>query len=137
MVHPLIENEDDEDVNDRSVLSMGEDLLLDTNLQITSVTKFCVSVWSQYDDYRIFRRFLHLFPNIVDLELDIEHKNLFNVLKHAYEDDSIKTVLARIKQLSISFCNGIGTLANADIQYLFPNAKRLVKRYDSLGWVQF
>jgi hypothetical protein len=75
---------------------MSEDLLLDTSLQILSVTKFCVNLWSQCFDYKTFLRFLRLFPNLIDLELNIQHPFLHDLLKHKHENDLVETILARI-----------------------------------------
>ena len=73
----------------------------DIDLQIPSVTKFCINVCYQHIDYKIFRRFLHLFPNLISLELDLQQPLLHDILKHEHEDQLIKIVLARIEQLEI------------------------------------
>ncbi|CAF0809366.1 unnamed protein product [Rotaria sp. Silwood1] len=104
LTHWIIDLLDEsEDEKDRNLTVMDEDLLLDTSLQIRSVTKFCISLWSPFNDYKTFRRFVQLFPNLICLELDIELSLLHDILKHEQEDKFVKTLLARIEQLNITW----------------------------------
>jgi len=129
-VHPLAENDEDEEERSVGVLSMNEDLLLDTSLQISSVTKFCVAASFERIDYKTFYRFLRLFPNLVDLELNIGHPLLHDLLKHKNEDGLVEVALARINQLKIISWHESDTLTDADIHYLFPKVKNIVKPED-------
>jgi hypothetical protein len=121
------ESDNDEEETDTSVLLMSEDLLSDANLKIPSVSKFCITVWNRQLDYKTFRCCLKLFPNLIDLRFDIQHPLLRDVLKHEHEDELIETVLVRVKQLEIIHWHGKDTLTDAEIHYLFPNVKILVK----------
>ena len=60
MIHQLEESDRHEC---GSILSLNEDLLFGTTIQISSVAKFSIPVC----------RFLCLFPNLVDLELNLGH----------------------------------------------------------------
>ena len=122
IVHSLTEDEED---NDEAALSISEDLLSDTSLKIPSVIKFRIVVWSQQIDYKTFRRFLYLFPNLVDLELSIQYPLLRDILKYANEDKLTETVLGRIIKLNIMYWNHEDTLTDAQIYYLFPNVRSL------------
>ncbi|CAF4298034.1 unnamed protein product [Rotaria sp. Silwood2] len=128
LIHWIIDllNES-EDEQDRNVTVMSEDLLLDTSLQIPSVTKFCINLWSSFNDYKVFRRFIQIFPNLICLELDIELSLLHDILKYEHEDKFIKIALARIEQLDITHRDAKNILTDAEIYYLFPNVKNLVK----------
>ncbi|CAF3822933.1 unnamed protein product [Rotaria sordida] len=130
IISSLDENENEED---RNVTIMSEDLLLDNSLQLPTVTKFCISLWFPFNDYKIFRRFIQIFPNLICLELDIEPSLLHDILKYEHEDKFVKTILARIEQLNITYMDEKNTLTDAEIYYLFPNVKNLVKQncYDS------
>jgi hypothetical protein len=94
---------------------------------MATVTKFRVHLWSQYLDYKIFRRFLCLFPNLVALELDIQGTFLHDLFKHPHEDALITTIFARIDQLKITSGDETDTLTDAEIHCLFPNVKSVVK----------
>jgi hypothetical protein len=48
-------------------------------------------------------------------------------LKHKHEDDLIGTLLARINQLKITCWDREDALTDAEIHYLFPNAKSIIK----------
>jgi hypothetical protein len=126
-IHPLAEDDEDEEEKSVGILSMNEDLLFDTSLQISSVTKFCVTVWLERIDYKTFHRFLRLFPNLVDLELDIGHPLLHDLLKHKNEDGLVEIALARINQLKIISRHESDRLTDADIHYLFPKVKNIIK----------
>lgn len=127
-INTLAENEDDEeDEEHTSALSISEDLLSDTSLKIPSVTKFCIDVCSQEVDYKTFRRFLNLFPRLVELELNHSYPLLHDVLKHEHEDNLVETVLIRIEKLEIIDWHQSETLTAEEIHYLFPNVKNRVK----------
>ena len=68
MKFPEAERDDEQH---RTISYMNEDLISDISLQLPSITKFCFLLGSQYDDYRIFRRFLHLLPNLIYLQMYI------------------------------------------------------------------
>ena len=87
---------------------MNEDLLLDTSLKLPSVTKFCVTVCSQPTDYKTFHRFLRLFPNLVDIELNVNESLLHDLLKHRNDDDLIRITLTRITELNVISKGGSG-----------------------------
>ena len=123
MVHPLEEDDADEHVG---VLSLNEDLLFDTTVQISSVTKFRICVDRQPVDYRIFYRFLCLFPNLVDLELNLDHPLFRDLARHKNEDEQVATAFARITQLKISQSYGKEKLTDTEMQSLFPNVKRTI-----------
>ncbi|CAF1210800.1 unnamed protein product [Rotaria sp. Silwood1] len=123
IINPLDESEED-----RNVTIMSEDLLLDNSLQLPTVTKFCISLWSPLNDYKTFRRFIQIFPNLICLELDTDQSLLHDILKHEHEDKFVKIVLARIEQLNINYMDEKNTLTDTEIYYLFPNAKNLVKK---------
>ncbi|CAF0967212.1 unnamed protein product [Didymodactylos carnosus] len=124
--HPLDESEED-----TSVSSVNEDLLFDTTLQIPSVTQFCHFTWSQYDNYKTFRRLLSLFPNLICLELDIEQSILRDILTLAHKDDLVKTLFANIEQLKISdFHHEAKPLIDAEFHHFFPRVKNLITEDD-------
>ncbi len=123
IVHPLDESEEEEDKN----VKFLDENLSDNSLQILSVTKFCVNLWSECVNYKTFCRFLCLFPNLIGLELNIQHPLLHDLLKHKHEDDLVETLLARINQLKITSWHRKDKLTDAEIHYLFPKAKSIVK----------
>ena len=127
MRHFISESDDDEWEEDSDALIMSDDLLLDTTVQIPSVTQFSITTWSSYDNYKIFGRFLRLFPNLVSLKLDTEYSLLHDILKLANEDEFVKSALTRIEQLAITSWIGRNTLTDAEIHYLFPNVINLIK----------
>ena len=101
---------------------MDKDLLSNTSLQISSVTKFSVAVYDQRIDYKAFYRFLRLFLSLVDLELSVHSSLLHDLLKHKNEDHVVEIALTRINQLKIKpSCE-----SDADIHHLFPNIKSVV-----------
>ncbi len=127
IVHPLIESEEDEEESDKNFPFMSEDLLSDTSLQISSVTKFCIDLSSQCVDYKTFYRFICLFPNLVSLELSISRSPLLHdLLKHKHENSLVETILARIDQLKIICWHRDDKLSDAEIHYLFPNFRNVV-----------
>jgi hypothetical protein len=123
--HPLAEDEEDEEEKSVGILSMNEDLLLDTSLQLPSVTKFCVTVCSQPIDYKTFHRFLRLFPNLVDIELNIDESLLHDLLKHRNDDDLIRITLTRITELNAISKGGSDTLNQTDIRDSFPRLRAI------------
>lgn len=123
--HPLVEIEEDEEERSEDILN--EDLLSNTTLQIPSVTKFYVSTQQQRVDYKTFHRFLRLFPNLGDLELDIGQPLLRDLLKHKHDDHVAETAFARIDHLKIDNWHETDTLTDADIHNLFPNVESIIK----------
>ena len=127
-IHPLAEDDDDDDDDDGEeksigVLSMNEDLLLDTGLQLPSVTKFRIRIRNQRVDYNTFHRFLRLFPNLVDLELDTNDSLLQDLLEHRNDDDLIQTLSNRVNRLHVVSWYETDTLTEVDIRDLFPRIK--------------
>lgn len=118
---------EDEEETDRKIVLISEDLLSDTSLQIPSVTKFCINLWSQGVDYKTFHRFLCLFPDLVGLELDLQHPSfLRELLKYKHEDNLLGIMLAHIRQLNITSWHQNDTLTDTEIRCLFPKATDVV-----------
>lgn len=122
-IHPLDERDEEESTG---LLSLDEDLLSNTEVQIPSVTKFCIRVYRQRVDYKTFHRFLCLFPNLVDLELSLGQPLLGDVLQHKHENNRVVTACTRINQLNIRQLHESDGWAKVDMHYLFPNVKKLV-----------
>lgn len=126
---PELEHEDE---SNRNTSLVNEDFLLNNNLQLPSITKFCFLVRSQCVDYNIFRRFLYLLPNLVYLQMYIGRSLLREILTHEHEDSFIKSALMRIKVLQmVRFYDEKNVLSNEEIHCLFPNAQILFD-YDDL-----
>lgn len=122
MIHPLAEDDRDERGN---VLSLNEDLLFNATVQILSVTKFCIRVYRQAVDYKTVYRFLCLFPNLVELQLNLGHPLLCDLARHKNEDDRVATAFARITQLKISQSREEDKLTDIEMRSLFPNVKTI------------
>ncbi|CAF1215228.1 unnamed protein product [Adineta ricciae] len=114
---------EDEDV-DRQALIMQEDLLFDRTLQLSSITKLCFVSQLQHDDYDVFRRFLHLLPNLTHLRMYIG-RSLFNrLILHENADDFVGNALVRIECLEmVRFYDEKNVLSNEEIRNLFPHAE--------------
>jgi hypothetical protein len=127
---PEVEHDDDE--QNRTISYMNEDLISNISLQLPSITKFCFLLGSQYDDYRIFRRLLHLLPNLVYLQMYIGRTLFREILSHENEDDFVRNSLMRIEVLQmVRFYDEKNVLSNEEIHCLFPNAQILFD-YDEL-----
>ena len=121
---------DDED--NRSISLMNEDLLSNHTLQLPSITKFCFLSRSEYNNFRLFHRLLHLLPNLTYLQMYIGRSLFLDILTHEYEDNFIRNALIRIKLLQmVRFYNEKNILNNEEIHCLFPNAQILFD-YDDL-----
>jgi len=121
-----------DDEQNRNICYMNEDLLSNISIQLPSITKFCFLLRSQYDDYKIFRRFLHLLPNLVYLQMYIGRSLFREILSDEHEDNFIRNALIRIKLLQmVPFYDEKNVLTNEEIHCLFPNAQILFD-YDEL-----
>jgi len=119
---PEFEHDDNE--QNRNLSSMNEDFILNISLQLPSITKFCFLLPSQYDNYKIFRRFLYLLPNLIYLQMYIGRSLFREILSHEYEDNFVRNALIRIKLLQmVHFYDEKNVLSNEEIHYLFPNAQ--------------
>ncbi|CAF4247024.1 unnamed protein product, partial [Rotaria sordida] len=116
----------------RNISHISDIFLLNNSLQLPSITKFCFLLRSQYDDYKIFRRFLYLLPSLVYLQMFIGRSLFHEILIYEHEDNFIRCALNRIKLLQrIRFYDGKNPLSNEELHILFPNAQILFD-YDDL-----
>jgi hypothetical protein len=121
-----------ENEHNRNTSYMSDTLLSNISLQLPSITKFCLLLSSQPDDYKMFRRFLHLLPSVVSLQMYIGRSLFRDVLAYEHEDDLVKNALARIKLLQmVRFYDEKNVLSDEEIHCLFPNAQILFD-YDNL-----
>lgn len=112
--------------------ALNEDLLSNLSLQLPSITKLCFLLRLQSDHYRIFRRFLHLLPNLVYLQMYIDQILFREILAHEHDDDSVKGALTKIKLLQmVRFYDEKNKLSDEETHWLFPNAQILFD-YDEL-----
>lgn len=110
----------------RIISYMNEDFLSNHTLHLPSITKLCFLLQSQYDDYRIFRRFLHLLPNLIYLQMFIGRSLFREILSHEHEDNFIRNALNRIQFLEmVRFYDEKNVLSNEELHCLFPNAQIL------------
>ncbi|CAF0916147.1 unnamed protein product [Rotaria sp. Silwood1] len=108
----------------RHTCPMSDVFISNNNLQLPSITKFCFLLQSQYDDYQIFRRFLHLLPSLVSLQMFIGRPLFHEILIHENEDNFIRSALNRIKILQmVRFYDEKNVLSNEEMKILFPNAQ--------------
>lgn len=107
---------------------MDEDLLLDTDIQIPSVKELSIDLEFPYDDYKTFRRFLEIFPNLINLTLDTEESFIHAFLQD--DDQFVKVALGRIEHLDINFRHKSKSLTDEEIRRLFPKLKEFNKHYD-------
>ncbi len=115
-----------DDERNRNSSHMNEDLLSNISLQLPSITKFSFLSRLQYDDYKIFHRFLHLLPNLIYLQMYIGRSLFREILTHEHEDSFLKNALMRIKLLQmVRFYDEKNVLSNEEINCLFPNAQIL------------
>lgn len=123
MKFPELENNIE---HNRIISYMNKDILLNLNLQLPSITKLCFLLPSQSDDYRIFRSFLYLLPNLIYLQMFIGRILYREILSHENEDLSLRNSLNRIKLLQmVRFYDEKNVLSNDEIHCLFPNAQIL------------
>ena len=61
---PGEENEHENEEDNQNVAVMNDDVLSDTSLQIPSVKELHICLPSPFTDYKAFRRFLEIFPNL-------------------------------------------------------------------------
>ncbi|CAF2799969.1 unnamed protein product [Rotaria sp. Silwood2] len=116
----------------KNTFHMSDVFLLNNSLQLPSITKFCFLLQSQYDDYKIFRRFLYLLPSLVYLKMFIGRSLFREILIHENEDNFIRSALNRIKILQmVRFYDDKNVLSNEEMHTLFPNAQILFD-YDDL-----
>jgi len=126
---PGLEHDDE---RNRNSSHMSEDLLSNISLQLPSITKFSFLSRLQYDDYKIFHRFLHLLPNLIYLQMYIGRSLFREILTHEHEDSFLKNALMRIKLLQmVRFYDEKNVLSNEEINCLFPNAQILFD-YDDI-----
>lgn len=110
--------EDDEEEEDASILLMDEDL----HLQFTNITKFSLEVQHQRIDYKSLYRLLSLFPNLIELRLNIHHPVFQDIFKYRDENSYLgKTTFNSIKQLNIVDYPDEDMLTDEQIHILFPN----------------
>lgn len=122
----LESDEDDEEEFDRNITFIDKDLLEHMDFKMPSVTKFRINVWFAGVDCKTFRCFLSLFPNLVSLELDIQHPLLHDLLKYKQNDDLLGTMLSQIKQVKITSWDRDDVLTKAELHCLFPAATDVV-----------
>jgi len=130
MKFPEFEHYDEQ--QNRIISYINEDFLSNISLQLPAITKFSFLLRSQYDDYKIFRRFLYLLPNLIYLQMYIGRSLFREILSHEHEDIFIKNILTRIKLLQmVRFYDEKNVLSNEEIHCLFPNAQ-IFFDYDEL-----
>ncbi|CAF4510454.1 unnamed protein product [Rotaria socialis] len=125
----LLDEDEHENEDHQNVAVMNDDVLADTSLQIPSVKELRIDLSSPFKDYKAFRRFLQIFPNLISLKFQTEQSLLHDILQHEQEDKFIKTALARIEQLDIAFEDEKKPWTDAEIRQLFPKVKNIVKQY--------
>lgn len=103
--------EEEEDV-EIDILSIDDDL----RLQLPNITKFSIDIQNQRITYQSFNRLLCLFPNLIQLELDVYHRILQDVFEHRNEN-----IFESIQQLNIVNCSDDDMLTDEQIHILFPN----------------
>ncbi|CAF0994391.1 unnamed protein product [Adineta steineri] len=116
----------------RNIPHLNDSFLLNRTVQLLSVTKFSFLARSQYDNYEIFHRFLHLLPNLIYLQMYIGRSLYREILTHEHDKNFIMNALIRIKLLQmVHFYDEKNILNNEEIHYLFPNAQILFD-YDDI-----
>ena len=115
------------DEQHRSISYMHEDLISNLSLQLPSITKLCFLLRSQYDDdYRVFRRFLHLLPNLVYLQMYIGRTLFREMLSGEDNENFVSNALKRISVFQmVRFYDENNILNDEEIHDLFPNAQIL------------
>ncbi|CAF2003217.1 unnamed protein product [Rotaria magnacalcarata] len=112
--------------HNRTISLLSDVFLSNNTLQLPSIVKFCFLLRSHYDNYQILRRFLHLLPNLVYLQMFIGRSLFHEILKYEHEDNFIRSALNRIETLQmVNFYDGKNILTHEEIHNLFPNAKKL------------
>ncbi|CAF1569609.1 unnamed protein product [Rotaria magnacalcarata] len=125
----LDEGEHENEEDHQNIAVMNDDVLADTSLQIPSVKELHIDLWSPFKDYKAFRRFLQFFPNLISLRFKSERSFLHDILQHEQEDKFIKSTLARIEQLDITFEDEKKSWTDAEIRRLFPKVKQYTRGF--------
>ena len=119
------------DKQKENISHINDDLLSNISLQLRSVNKFCFLSQFQCDNYQIFRRFIHLLPNLAYLQMFIGRALFREILEHKYKDISVSIALEGIKFLQmVHFYDEKNILSDDEIHRLFPNAQILFRDKD-------
>lgn len=103
---------------------LHDNLLSNLHLQLPSITKFSFLLRSSLDDYQIFRRLIHLLPNLIDLQMYFGRILFREIFLHEHID--MRNALMKIKILRmVRFYDEKDKLTNEEIHRLFPNAQIL------------
>ena len=103
---------------------LSEDFISNLTLQLPSIIELSFLLRSSLDDYRIFRRFISLLPNLIHLQMYIG-QTLFQKISLS-DDPFIRHMLMKIQILRmVHFYDERDKLSNDQMHELFPNAQIL------------